>query len=119
MEILAWFYELAMCCFSLIWNRISHAISEFSTKENMFGVPFQQWKISAMNQGSESKRQHLGLFPPIGRGSLVLKLARVAFLNQVPLGLVSSQSIISFAFLMLPISCPVFMKWPFCSDCTN
>ena len=52
--------------FPPIWKRrISHATSEFSTKENTFGVPFEGWKIRAMNQGSESKRQHIGLFPPI------------------------------------------------------
>ena len=55
-----------MCCLSLISKgRISHATSEFSTKENRFRVPFEWWKICAMNQGSESKRQHIGLHPTI------------------------------------------------------
>jgi len=43
-------------------GRISHVPSEFSTKKNTFGVPFEGWKICEMNQGSESKRQHIGIF---------------------------------------------------------
>ena len=46
-------------------RRISHAPSEFSTKENTFGVPLEGWKKHAMNQGFESKRQHTGIVPTI------------------------------------------------------
>ena len=43
-------------------KRISHVSSEFSTKENTFLVSFEGWKIHTTNQGSESKRQHMGIF---------------------------------------------------------
>ena len=51
-----------MCCFSLILKRrISHAKSEFSINEYMFGVPFKWWKLPAPNYCSESKRQLIGI----------------------------------------------------------
>ena len=37
-----------------------HATSVFSTKENMFGVPFKQCKLPAPNQCTESIGQHIG-----------------------------------------------------------
>ena len=46
-------------------RRNYHAPSEFSTKENMFGVPLEGWKMRAMNQGFDSKRQHTGIVPTI------------------------------------------------------
>lgn len=68
LAILPWFYELTMCCLSMIRKRmISHAPSEFSTKGNMFGLAFERWKIRAMTQVSESKRQLVEVFPAIVR----------------------------------------------------
>ena len=55
-----------MCILSLRrQRRISHAPLEFTTKENTFGVPGDGWKMRAMNQGFESKRQHIGIVPTI------------------------------------------------------
>ena len=51
---------------SLIWKKgISNAPSEFSKKENPFEMPFEGWKFYAKNQGSEGKRQHIGVVPAI------------------------------------------------------
>ena len=42
---------------------MSHAPSKFSKEEITFGVPFVGQDIRALNQGSESKRQHIGITP--------------------------------------------------------
>ena len=34
-------------------------------KENPFEMPFEGWKFYAKNQGSEGKRQHIGVVPAI------------------------------------------------------
>ena len=44
-------------------RRMSYAKSDNSSMENMFGVPFKQWKVPAPDQFSESKRQVLVFFP--------------------------------------------------------
>ena len=50
----------------------------FSTKENTLGVPFEGWKICAMNQGSEHKRQPIGLFPEM-LGMSILEIGKWCF----------------------------------------
>ena len=56
-------YELGICCLTpILKRRHCHAKSGFSSKENMFGVPFKWWKLPAPNQCSENKRQFIGIF---------------------------------------------------------
>ena len=63
MAYLPWLYELAMWWFPLILKRrTSHAKSDFSSKENTFGVPFKHRKLPTPNQHSERKRQDNGIF---------------------------------------------------------
>ena len=77
-----------MYCLSLIWKRrISYASSEISRKENIFGVPFEGLKIHAMNQGSVSMRQHIGIFLAIV-GDVYLGKRQVLF-TEPAVGLVS------------------------------
>lgn len=65
MAFLSWFYNLAMCLYTLIWKRrISHGTSD-SQKGVHVWSHFHGWKIRVMNLGSESKRKHTGLFPKI------------------------------------------------------
>ena len=99
-------YDLALCCFSLIWKRRnSPEKSGFSWKEVKFGVPFVGWKLHAWQQCSESMRQPMVLFPATCRRNLGRKRANVAFLSIDALGLVSSLSWIHVATKSLQSSC--------------
>ena len=105
-----------MCFLSLIWKiKISHALSEFSKKENMFGVPFEWCKMGAFDQGSESKRQHIGIFPAL---ELRYSKERVrgCFLNQhwcwcllIELNIICHLDTFKNLFAN-------FLKSPFCHD---
>ena len=54
--------EFVRCCLYLILKRrSSHAKSDYSSNENMLGLPFKKWKLPAPNQCSE-KRQDIGIF---------------------------------------------------------
>ena len=56
-------YELRRCFLCPILKRRSfHDKSYYSSKENTLGLPFKQWKLPAPNQGSEKKRQDIGIF---------------------------------------------------------
>ena len=58
--VLPWLYELAMCCLSLRWKRrICHAKSDFSLKENTFGMDFKPSKLPAPTYCSERMRRIL------------------------------------------------------------
>ena len=64
MAFVPFFYELALCCFSLLWKRRnSLAKSGFFSKEIKPGIPFMECKTSAQNLFSEIKRQHDGWLP--------------------------------------------------------
>ena len=89
MAVLPWLHDLAMCWFYLILKRrISHAKLGLSSKDIMIGVPFIWWKICAMKQCTERKRQHIFLFPQIFR-RIWGGRARVALLSKVALELLS------------------------------
>ena len=56
MALLPWLYELALCCFSLIWKRRnSPAKSGFSSKEIMFGVP--SWDGNTVPRSSAERER--------------------------------------------------------------
>ena len=76
-------YKLAMCCFSpLVQRRLCHAKSKFFWKENIFGVPFKQWKVSAPNPGSERKRQPICTFAII-KGESGWEKCKCSFPEQI------------------------------------
>ena len=85
--------------------------TEYSTKENTFGVPFEWWKIRALYQDSESKRHHIGFFPQVvGKSSL--EIGKGCFPEPRGIGAgVCFLSRIAFETMMLPNSC----LWGLCN----
>ena len=99
----------------ILKRRLFHAKSGFSTKENIFGVPFKQWKLPAPNQCSE----HFGSFilgiweAKVGKRQLSLSWAKTHGVA------VRSLSWIYFANRRPPNSCFVeIVRWTLCPGCT-
>ena len=67
MSILPWSYKLAMCWYSLIFQRNnSHSKSDPSSAENTSEMPFKQRKLQVAHQCSERKKQDIVVFAMIG-----------------------------------------------------
>lgn len=92
----------------LLWKRRNYPSKDgLSSKEIQFGVPIIGWKLSAWNNCSESKRQHVGIYPTTFWRILWGKQARVAILSIDAFGwaIVFPLSWIHFATKSLQISC--------------
>lgn len=116
MVILPWLSKQALWCFAfLLKRRHFHAKSGISWMENMFGVPFKQWKLLKPSYCSERKRQHVVNFV-VFIGQLWGGINKGWIPDQGCTGAgFLSKSWIHLATGTLPSSCFVeFVKWPLC-----
>ena len=89
MALFPWLYELALCCFSLIWKRRnSPAKSGFYSKVILFGVPFMECKLHEDSSAQREKGNTLVYLRQI-LGECYWGKRQVAFLSINAFGVVS------------------------------
>ena len=116
-----WLYKPALCCFSTpVQARHGQAQSAISWKENMFEVPFRQWKVPEPNQCSKTKLEAICVCAIlIGEVLLWKKQGLISWAMSYWGWCVFTDLLIQLKKEAVNLLFLLFVKWLFYSGCMN